>query len=84
MSVASMQVVIQHACRTGGLSVAQAVRAATIDAAAACGRASDVGSIEPGKQADLLILDTPRYEDLAYRIGHNAVRTVIRRGAVVA
>jgi imidazolonepropionase len=81
---ASMQVVIQHACRTGGLSVVQAIRAATIDAAAACGLQDEVGSIEAGKQADLLILDTDRYEDIAYRIGHNAVRTVIRRGEIVA
>lgn len=81
--VASMQLVIQHACRTGGLSVAQAIRAATIDAAAAVGRAGQVGSIEPGKQADVIILDTARHEDLAYRIGHNAVRTVIRSGRVV-
>ena len=81
---ASMQVVIQHACRTGGLSVAQAIRASTLDAAAAVGRADRVGSLEPGKQADVLILDTARHEDIAYRIGHNAVRPVIRRGALVA
>lgn len=80
---ASMQVVIQHACRTGGLSVAQAIRASTLDAAAAVGRQDVAGSLEPGKHADLLILDTARHEHLAYRIGHNAVRTVIRRGVVV-
>lgn len=82
--VTSMQVVIQHACRTGRLSVAAAVRAATIDAAAAAGCDDRVGSLEPGKAADLVILDTGRYENLAYRIGHNAVRTVIRSGEVVA
>lgn len=80
---ASMQVVIQHACRTGGLSVAQAIRASTIDAAAAVGRADRVGSLEPGKQADVLILDTARHEDIAYRLGHNAVERVIRRGVLV-
>jgi imidazolonepropionase len=80
---ASMQLVIQYACRTGGLSVAQAIRAATIDAAAAVGRADRVGSLAPGMQADVLILDTARHEHLAYRIGHNAVRTVIRRGVAV-
>ena len=80
---ASMQLVIQHACRTGGLSVSQAVRAATIAAASAVGRADVVGSLEPGKQADILILDTARHEDLAYRLGHNAVRTVIRGGRIV-
>ena len=81
---ASMQVVIQHACRTGGLSAAQAIRASTIDAAAAVGRADRVGSLEPGKQADVLILDTERHEDIAYRLGHNAVDRVIRRGVLVA
>ena len=81
---ASMQVVIQHACRTGGLSVAQAIRASTIDAAAAVGRADRVGSLEPGKQADVLILGAERHEDIAYRIGHNAVERVIRRGVLVA
>jgi imidazolonepropionase len=80
---ASMQVVIQHGCRTGGLSVAQAIRACTIDAAAAVGRADRVGSLEPGKQADVLVLDTDRHEDIAYRIGHNAVDRVIRRGVSV-
>jgi len=81
--VTSMQVVMQHACRTGGLSVAEAIRAATIDAAAAAGCAEETGSLEPGKAADVLILDTDRFEDLAYRIGHNAVRTVVRAGEVV-
>jgi imidazolonepropionase len=81
--VASMQVVIQHACRTGGLAVAQAIRATTIDAAAATGCDDRVGSLEPGKQADLLLLDSARHEDLAYRIGHNAVHAVVRHGALV-
>jgi imidazolonepropionase len=79
----SMQVAIQHACRSGGLSVAAAIRAATIDAAAAAGCDDRVGSLEPGKAADVLILDTGRFEDLAYRLGHNAVRTVLRHGEVV-
>lgn len=80
----SMQLVVQHACRSGGLAVEAAVRAATIDAAAAAGCADETGSLEPGKSADLLILDTDRVEDLAYRIGHNAVRTVVCAGEVVA
>jgi imidazolonepropionase len=76
----SMQLAIQHACRTGGLSVADAIRAATIDAAAAVGCENEVGSLEPGKRADVLVLDTDRFEDLAYRLGHNAVRNVISGG----
>ena len=80
---ASMQVVIQHACRSGGISVAAAIRAATLHAAAAVGLADEVGSLEPGKSADVLILDVPTFEDLAYRLGHNAVRTVVKNGEVV-
>lgn len=82
--VTSMQLVIQHACRTGGLSAAAAIRAATIDAAAAAGRADRVGSLQAGKHADLLILDTDRHEDLAYRLGHNAVHSVMLGGELVA
>ncbi|MGH3599592.1 MAG: amidohydrolase family protein, partial [Pseudonocardiaceae bacterium] len=76
----SMQLTLQHACRVGGMSVADAIRAATINAAGALGREAEVGSLEPGKRADVLILDTDRFEDLAYRLGHNAIDTVICGG----
>ncbi|TWP35847.1 imidazolonepropionase [Leekyejoonella antrihumi] len=79
----SMQLAIQMACRSGGLSISQALRAATIGSAAAVGRADRVGSIEVGKQADLIVLDIPSHEDMAYRLGRNSVTTVIRRGKLV-
>ena len=79
----SMQFVINLACRLHRLSVAEAVRAATLGAALALGVADEVGSLEPGKLADLLILDVERHEDLAYRLGRNAVETVVKRGQVV-
>lgn len=79
----SMQLAIQLACRTGGLSVAQAVRAATLGAAKALGRGDRVGSLEVGKQADLLVLDVPSHEDLAYRLGRNNITAVVRHGHVV-
>ncbi len=81
--VASMQLVVQLGCRLGGLSVGHALRAATIDAAAAVGLDHDRGSIEPGKRADVLVLDVSRHEELAYRVGHNAVDRVIKDGRVV-
>ena len=56
----SMQFVIALACRYLRLTPAQAIAAATINAAAAIRLAHRVGSIEPGKQADLLILSTER------------------------
>ncbi|MEO6941546.1 MAG: imidazolonepropionase [Terrimesophilobacter sp.] len=81
--VTDMQLAVAMACRTGGLSVAQALRAATHGAARALGRHERVGSLTVGMQADVIVLDVARHEDIAYRIGHNAVRTVIAHGAVI-
>jgi imidazolonepropionase len=78
----SMQLVIVFACRLHHLPVAEAIRAATLGAAQALGRQEEIGSLEPGKLADLLLLDIARHEDLAYRMGRNAVEIVIKRGAV--
>lgn len=79
----SMQLVIAMACRTGGLSVPQAVRAATHGAARALGRADRVGSLVPGHQADLIVLDIPSHEHLAYRLGRNSVETVVKNGRIL-
>ena len=76
----SMQFVIALACRYLKLTPAQAVAAATINAAAAICREHEIGSLEPGKQADLLILSVPDYRHLAYRFGGNLVETVIKKG----
>ena len=76
----NMQFSIALACRYLKLTPAQAIAAATINAAAAIGRADTVGSLEVGKQADLLILDVPDYRHLGYRFGTNLVRTVVKRG----
>jgi imidazolonepropionase len=79
----SMQFVIALACRALRLTPAEAVAAATINAAAAVSRADRVGSLEPGKQADLIILSVPDYRHLAYRFGGNLVQHVIKKGEVV-
>lgn len=79
----SMQLAIAMACRSGGLSVAQALRAATYGAARSLGREDRIGSLEIGKQADLIVLDLPRHEDVAYRLGRNSVSTVIKAGRIV-
>jgi imidazolonepropionase len=76
----SMQFVIALACRALKLTPAQAIAAATINAAQAIRRADEIGSIEPGKQADLLILSVPDYRHLGYRFGTNLVRQVVKRG----
>jgi imidazolonepropionase len=79
----NIQFAIALACRYMKLTPAQAIAAATINAAAAIGRAGRVGSLEPGKQADILILDVPDYRHLGYRFGTNLVRKVIRKGKIV-
>jgi imidazolonepropionase len=78
----SMQFVIALACRYLHLTPAQAIAAATINAAAAIQRVDRVGSLEPGKQADLLILSVDDYRHLGYRFGTNLVETVIKRGQI--
>jgi imidazolonepropionase len=76
----NMQFAIALACRYMKLTPAQAIAAATINAAAAIGRAGQVGSLEAGKQADMLILDVDDYRHLGYRFGGNLVKNVIRGG----
>jgi imidazolonepropionase len=78
----SMQFVIALACRAMKLTPAQAIAASTINSAHAIRRADTVGSLEEGKQADVLILSVPDYRHLGYRYGTNLVRQVVKRGRV--
>ncbi len=80
----SMQFVIALACRYLGMTPAQAIVAATINAAHAIRRAETIGSLEPGKQADLLVLAAPDYRHLGYRFGGNLVKQVVKKGRVYA
>jgi imidazolonepropionase len=78
----SMQFVLALACRYLRLTPAQAISAGTINSAAAIGRADKIGTLEVGKQADLLILTVADYRHLGYRFGTNLVQTVIKKGQV--
>jgi imidazolonepropionase len=77
-----MQFTLALACRYMRLTPAQAIAAATINAAAAIQRADRIGSLEPGKQADLIVLSVSDYRHLGYRFGQNLVQTVIKKGIV--
>ncbi len=79
-----MQFAIALGCRYMGLTPAQAIAAATINAAAAIGRQASLGSLEVGKQADVLILSVSDYRHLGYRFSQNLVETVIKKGRVLA
>jgi imidazolonepropionase len=79
----SMPFILALACRQMGMTPAEAIAASTINAAHAVGFGHEVGSLEAGKKADLLILDIPDYRHLAYRFGTNLVQTVIKAGRVI-
>jgi imidazolonepropionase len=80
----SMQFIISLACRLMKMTLAEAIAAATINAAHAIGLGHRVGSLEVGKKADFLILDTPDYRHLAYRFGVNLVDKVIKSGELAS
>ncbi len=77
----SMPFIIALACRYLKLLPAEAISAATINAAHAVGLGKEVGSLEVGKKADILILGIPNYRHLGYRYGANPVEKVIKGGA---
>jgi imidazolonepropionase len=79
----SMQFIISLACYKMRMTPEEAIVASTINAAFAVNRAEQVGSIEVGKQADLIILDVPNYAHIPYHFGVNLVEKVIKSGKVV-
>ena len=80
----SMPLILSIACTQMRMLPAEAITAATINAAWAIGEEDCAGSLEVGKQADLLILDAPNHEHLCYHFGVNLVQTVVKNGKVVA
>lgn len=79
----NMQATIFLACRLNGMRPPEAITAATINSAHALKLARRCGSIEEGKQADLLILNIGDYRELAYEFGGNLVDVTIKNGDVV-
>ncbi len=79
----NMQLMMTIACTQMKMTPEEAIVASTLNAAAAIGLSSDIGSIEVGKKADMLILDIPNYQYLPYHFGVNHVETVIKQGKVL-
>jgi imidazolonepropionase len=80
----SLPLVMSIACVEMGLSPAEALVAVTVNAAHSLGLGSEIGSIEPGRQADLVVWNVPTFEQLPYWLGTRPARTVIVGGRVVA
>jgi imidazolonepropionase len=78
--ILSMPVIIGLACAQLGLSPAEALVAATINAAHAIGLGSELGSLEPGKRGDVLILSRSSHRYLSYLFASDLVATVIKSG----
>jgi len=80
---ASLPLVMTVACLALGLTPDEALTAVTINAAHALGLDEEIGSLEVGKQADLVVWHTPTTAQIPYWPGASLVRTVIKRGRVV-
>ena len=80
---ASLPLVMTVACLALGLSPAEALAAVTINAAHALRLGDEIGSLEPGKVADLVVWGVPTAEQIPYWPGADLVRTVVKRGRIV-
>ncbi len=79
----SMQMIIALACYNMKLTPAEALSAATINSACALQRQDEIGSLEIGKKADLVIFEVPNYHFVPYHFGVNLVSKVIKNGKIV-
>lgn len=66
-----------------GMTPEEALTAVTLNSAAALERADRIGSIEEGKEADLILIDAPSYRFLTYHFGMNLVTTTVKKGKIV-
>jgi imidazolonepropionase len=82
--ISSMQAVVSLASLEMGLTPAESICAATVNAAVSLGLGDTVGRLVPGLAADCLLLDAETYRELPFRLGGNAVAAVIHNGQVVA
>ncbi len=78
--VENQQLIIAMACHFMHMMPSEAITAATVNAAYAVNRAGEVGTLEVGKRADIVVLNVPNHKSLGYRFGVNLVDKVIKNG----
>jgi imidazolonepropionase len=79
----SLPMMMTMGCTMYKLLPKEVIQATTIHAARSMGREKEIGSLEVGKQADLLVLDIPNYRYLPYHFGVDHVETVIKKGKMI-
>ena len=79
----NMQIILSFACRQMRMSPAEAITAATINSAYSLGLADKIGTIEEGKQADIVLMDVSDYRELPYFFGVNHCTVTIKKGSIV-
>jgi imidazolonepropionase len=79
----SMPAILTLGCLLLGMSVEEAVVACTLNAAHSLRLDSEIGSLQPGRKADFIVLNAPHYAHLAYHFGVNHVTTVVKDGLAV-
>lgn len=79
----SIPLTIALACIYMNMSIEEVITSLTINGAAACGLADRKGSIQPGKDGDVIILESDNINMLPYYVGMNCVKTTIAKGKVV-
>jgi imidazolonepropionase len=82
-STCSMPAIVSLACTHLGMSPAEAICAATFNAACAIGRGESAGSLEVGKPADLIVLNASDYREIACHFGVNLVNRTVKRGVTI-
>ena len=79
----NMQLMLSLACSQMGMTPAEAIVAATVNGAYALGRGGRVGTLESGKQADVVIMDVEDYREIPYFFGLNHCTMALKKGRVV-
>ena len=79
----NLQLAMNMACYKYRMNPAEILTAVTLNAAAAIGKVTDVGTLEAGKPADIVLWDAEELDYIFYRYGSNLAKTVIKRGNIV-
>jgi len=79
----NMQLILAFACTQMRMTPAEAITAATVNSAYSLGISDRLGTLEEGKQADIVLMDVPDYRELPYFFGINHCVVTIKRGNVV-